>query len=66
VKPASTTRWPNSVTPGCNPGISWITITAGPDPARYTSRVVPSWTNVDRAKPGTSGVLTGVLTAAGS
>ena len=41
-------------TSGWRPGISWITITAGPVPARYTSRVVPSCVNAKRSKPSSS------------
>ena len=50
-KPRSTTRRPKSITPGCNPGISWITITAGPVPAEYTTRSSPSCSNTERVKP---------------
>ena len=52
LKPASTTRCANSTTCGCRPGISWITITAGPVPPAYTGRVSPSYVNVDSRKPG--------------
>ena len=51
VNPASTTRRPNAIASGCKPGTSWITITAGPLPARNTGRLVPSCVNVDSAKP---------------
>jgi hypothetical protein len=37
--PAAATREAKRSTSGCSPGISWITITAGPDPRRYTVRV---------------------------
>src|SRR5262245_30780190 len=36
------------------PGISAITITAGPDPRRSTSRVTPSWVKGPRSKPARS------------
>src|SRR5256885_10204587 len=52
LKPASTTRRAKSITCGWRPGISWITITAGPLPPAYTGRVRPSWVNVDSVKPG--------------
>src|SRR4051794_3346092 len=47
----STTRSANSRTPGVIPGISAITMTAGPDPFLYTSRVLPPWVNVVVSKP---------------
>ena len=51
VHPIAATRPANSSTFGVIPGISAITITAGPDPGRRTSRVTPSWVNVPRSKP---------------
>ena len=39
------TRRPKSATRGVMPGISGMTMTAGPDPARSTVRVVPPWAN---------------------
>ena len=39
VQPRSTTSFAKRVTAGVIPGISWITITAGPLPRRYVSRV---------------------------
>src|SRR5215217_4994857 len=56
LNPASTTRCANATTCGCRPGISWITITAGPRPPAYTGRVRPSYVNVDARKPGSSTV----------
>ncbi len=50
VKPASTTRWANATTFGVMPGISLITTTPGPLPARYTVRVVPPYVNVSSVK----------------
>jgi len=35
VIPAAATREAKRSTSGCRPGISWITITAGPDPLRW-------------------------------
>ena len=52
LNPASTTRCANSTTCGCSPGISWITITAGPVPPAYTGRVRPSCVNVDSREAG--------------
>ncbi len=51
LKPASTTRSAKSSTLGVIPGISAITMTAGPEPRRKTTRVLPSWVNVVRSKP---------------
>src|SRR5947209_5851302 len=45
----SRTRRANSRTLGVMPGISAMTITAGPVPVRKTSRVFPSWVNVVRS-----------------
>ena len=42
VNPASTTDRVNRATFGVMPGISCMTITAGPSPFRYTSWVTPS------------------------
>jgi hypothetical protein len=42
VHPSSTTRSANSTTFGVMPGISAITITAGPSPRRNTFRLFPS------------------------
>jgi hypothetical protein len=39
------------------PGISWMTITAGPAPARYTWWVRPWWMNGAWSNPATSGVV---------
>ncbi len=39
LHPAATTRRPNSATRGVTPGISLITMTTGPPPARYTVRL---------------------------
>ena len=39
-------RRANSATLGVMPGISAITMTAGPVPLRKMSRVLPSWVNV--------------------
>ena len=36
------------------PGISVITMTAGPDPARNTVRSTPSWVKVEAVNPGRS------------
>ena len=54
LNPASTTRWANATTPGCRPGTSWITMTAGPVPPAYTERVRPSWVNEDSVNPARS------------
>jgi hypothetical protein len=43
--------------PGWMPGISWMTITAGPVPARYTGWLRPWWVNITRSNPGTFGVV---------
>src|SRR3954452_8409765 len=51
VKPASTTRCANAATFGVMPGISLMTTTPGPDPARYPVRVEPLWVNSDVVKP---------------
>jgi hypothetical protein len=40
--PAAISQRPNATTPGCKPGISWITITAGPRSPRNTVRISPS------------------------
>src|SRR5215831_18505886 len=50
-------RCPNAVTPGCRPGISCTTTTAGPAPARYTSCVWPPCENVVTSNPGTAPVM---------
>ena len=42
VQPAATTRWPKTASSGVIPGASLITMTAGPLPARNTSRRLPS------------------------
>ena len=42
VQPIATTRSAKSMTFGVMPGISAITITAGPGPCRYTSRCLPA------------------------
>ena len=42
VHPAAATRRPNCATSGVMPGISLMTITAGPVPIRKTSRRLPS------------------------
>jgi hypothetical protein len=39
VYPAAMSRRAKSMTPGCRPGISWSTRTAGPEPPRKTSYV---------------------------
>ena len=49
MQPMSTTRLANSRTFGLMPGISAITMTAGPVPLRNTSRALPSWVNVVRS-----------------
>src|SRR5262245_5870056 len=59
LNPASRTRRPKSATSGVIPGISWITITAGPDPARYTDRVVPACVNVISVKPSRASGIVG-------
>src|SRR5664280_1379225 len=51
VYPASINHCANSTTPGCSPGISWMTITAGPVPARNTSWARPSWVNIEWSNP---------------
>src|SRR3954469_18755733 len=61
VKPASTTRCANSATCGVMPGISLLTTTPGPLPARYTVRVVPSCVNVSAVKLSSAGVTAGRL-----
>ena len=50
VWPRSTTRRANPATAGVMPGISAITMTAVPLPARYTSRRLPPKVNVSRVK----------------
>src|SRR3954452_12423245 len=37
VQPISATLRPNAATFGVTPGTSWMTMTAGPEPIRYTS-----------------------------
>jgi len=44
---------------GVMPGISAFTITAGPEPIRYTSRVLPSNVNVVLSKPANTSVPMG-------
>ena len=51
VHPAAATRRPNSATRGVIPGISLITITAGPEPVRKTSRRLPSASKESLVKP---------------
>ena len=51
VQPNASTRRANSTTFGVMPGISAITITAGPLPARNTSRVLPSKVKVVLSNP---------------
>ena len=46
MQPMSATRREKAATLGVIPGISAITITAGPVPTRNTSRVLPRWVNV--------------------
>src|SRR5262245_37429254 len=43
------------------PGISWITITAGPDPAQNTRRVAPSWVKVRSVNPSSGSAILGPL-----
>ena len=50
VQPRSTTRRAKSATAGVMPGISAMTMTAGPSPLRYTVRVVPAWVNAVTVK----------------
>ena len=57
VNPASTTRCANAATLGVMPGISLITTTPGPEPARYTVRVSPLSVNCVSVKASrTSGI----------
>jgi hypothetical protein len=57
VKPASTTRCAKAATLGVMPGISLITTTPGPDPARYTVRVEPLNVNSVFVKPSSAVVV---------
>ncbi len=50
VWPRATTRRANSATLGVMPGISAMTITAVPWPARYTRRSTPAKVNVSSVK----------------
>src|SRR6476620_5522809 len=59
LKPASRTRRPKSATSGVMPGIAWITITAGPDPAQKTRRVLSSWVKVRSVKPSSGSAILG-------
>ena len=45
VQPISATARPKSATRGVMPGISAMTMTAGPSPVRSTVREVPPWAN---------------------
>ncbi len=51
VQPAAATRRANVATCGVMPGISLITITAGPLPTRKMSRRFPSASNESLVKP---------------
>ncbi len=57
VQPMSTTRFANSHTPGVMPGISEMTMTAGPVPFLYTSRVFPPWVKVVFSKPSSGSAM---------
>ncbi len=46
MHPIDATRRAKSNTLGLMPGISAMTITAGPSPMRNTVRVLPPWVNV--------------------
>jgi len=50
-QPIPATMRANASTFGVIPGISAITITAGPVPAEYTTRSTPSCSNTERVKP---------------
>ena len=50
VQPMAATLRAKPATFGEMPGISEITITAGPEPRRNTVRALPSWVNVVRSK----------------
>ncbi len=59
VNPASITRRANASTSGVMPGISSMTMTAGPLPARYTVRVKPPYAIADSLNPSSAPVTVG-------
>ncbi len=57
VNPSATRRRPKSATNGVIPGTSCTTTTPGPEPPRYTSRVVPAWVKESSVNPSSAAAM---------